>query len=150
MWAFASWRTSDDPLCDEGSPPALRTPALIRAPLAFKRRNIFPLSVDLPLAFRAGRPLKSAEEKRNTNAESQRRFRASRREELAALRRLARKNQMKQREEGSELRRDGPTPLDREKWTSYGVLSSRGFYRRPRASRKSWERCAPAAWRETR
>lgn len=90
-WAFAPWRTSDDPVFDEGSTPALRTLALIRAPFAFKRRNIFTPSVDLPLTLRAGRPAKSAEEKRKTNAERQRRFREARRRELAALRKLARK-----------------------------------------------------------
>jgi hypothetical protein len=90
-WAFARWRTSDDPIFDEGSTPALRMLALIRAPLAFKRRNIFTPSVDLPLALRAGRPVKSAEEKRKANAERQRRFREVRRAELTALRRLARK-----------------------------------------------------------
>ena len=90
-WAFAPWRISDDPIFDEGSTPALRTLALLRAPLAFKRRNIFTPSVDLPVALRAGRPTKSAEEKRQTNAERQRRFRELRRTELAALRKLARK-----------------------------------------------------------
>lgn len=90
-WAFAPWRASDDPIFDEGSTPALRTLALVRAPLAFKRRNIFTPSVDLPLALRAGRPTKSAEEKRKANAERQRRFRKARRDELAALRKLARK-----------------------------------------------------------
>jgi hypothetical protein len=95
-WAFAPWRTSEDPLFDEGSTRALRTLALVRAPLAFKRRNIFTPSVDLPLALRAGRPAKSAEEKRRTNAERQRRFREARRAELATLRKLARK-QAKQR-----------------------------------------------------
>lgn len=90
-WAFAPWRTSDDPVFDEGSTPALRTLALVRAPLAFKRRNIFTPAVDLPLALRAGRPAKSAEEKRKTNAERQRRFRQAKRTELAALRKLARK-----------------------------------------------------------
>ncbi|HYC69859.1 MAG TPA: hypothetical protein VEB66_01545 [Opitutaceae bacterium] len=90
-WAFAPWRTSSDPIFDEGSTPALRTLALVRAPLAFKRRNIFTPSVDLPLALRAGRPAKSAEEKRRTNAERQRRFREARRDELVALRKLARK-----------------------------------------------------------
>ena len=90
-WAFASWRTSDDPIFDEGSTPTLRTLALLRAPLAFKRRNIFTPSVDLPLALRAGRPVKSVEEKRKTNAARQRRFREVQRAELATLRRLARK-----------------------------------------------------------
>jgi hypothetical protein len=86
-WAFAPWRISDNPIFDEASSPTLRTLALVRAPLAFKRRNIFTPSVDLPLALRAGRPVKSDEEKRKTNAERQRRFRQARREELAALRR---------------------------------------------------------------
>lgn len=90
-WAFAPWRTSDNPIFDEGSTPALRALALIRAPLAFKRRNIFTPSVDLPLALRAGRPAKSVAEKRKTNTERQRRFRKARRAELAALRKLARK-----------------------------------------------------------
>jgi hypothetical protein len=85
-WAFAPWRTSDDPIFAEGDTPALRTLALVRAPLAFKRRNIFTPSVDLPLKLRAGRPAKSSEEKRKTNAERQRRFQRARRDELAALR----------------------------------------------------------------
>lgn len=91
-WAFAPWRTSDDPIFDEGSTPALRMLALVRSPLAFKRRNIYTPSVDLPLALRAGRPAKSAEEKRKANAERQRRFRQARRDELAILRKLARTN----------------------------------------------------------
>lgn len=90
-WTFAPWRTSEDPIFDEGSTPALRALALVRAPLAFKRRNIFTPSVDLPLTLRAGRPTKSAEEKRKANAERQRRYREARRDELAALRKLARK-----------------------------------------------------------
>lgn len=52
-WAFASWRIAEDPIFDEGSTPALRMLALIHSPLAFKRRNIFTPSVDLPLALRA-------------------------------------------------------------------------------------------------
>jgi hypothetical protein len=90
-WAFAPWRTSDDPIFDEGSGPALRLLALAHAPLAFKRRNIFTPKVDLPLALRAGRPTKSAAEKRETNARRQRRFRKARLAELSALRKLARK-----------------------------------------------------------
>jgi hypothetical protein len=91
-WAFASWRTSAEPLFDEGSTPALRMLALIQAPLAFKRRNIFTSSVDLPLALRAGRPAKSSEEKRQTNANRQRRFRQARRAELVALHKLAKRS----------------------------------------------------------
>lgn len=90
-WAFARWHTAEDPIFDEGSTPALRDLALVQAPLAFKRRNIFTHAVDLPLALRAGRPAKSAEEKRRTNAERQQRFRERRRAELAALRKLARR-----------------------------------------------------------
>ncbi len=90
-WAFTPWRTSDDPIFDEGSTPALRTLALVRAPLAFKRRNIFTPSVDLPLTLRAGRPPKTADEKRKSNAARQRRFRQARQDELAALRHLAHK-----------------------------------------------------------
>lgn len=55
---------------------------------AFRRHNIFTVSVDLPLCLRAGRPAKSVEEKRKTNAERQRRFRRARSEELAHLRLL--------------------------------------------------------------
>ena len=87
-----SWVSIPHPLFDESSTPALRIFALAGAPLAFRRRNIFTPSVDLPLALRPGRPTKSAEEKRKTNAERQRRFRAVRRDELAALRKIARKN----------------------------------------------------------
>jgi hypothetical protein len=90
-WAFAQWRTSHDPIFDEGSTPALRDLALVRAPVAFKRRNIFTHAVDLPLALRAGRPGKSADEKRRVNAERQRRFREKQCTELATLRKLVRK-----------------------------------------------------------
>lgn len=91
-WAFAPWRISDDPIFDEGSTAALRILALVRAPLAFKRRNIFTPSVDLPVTLRAGRPTKSSEEKRQANAERQRRFREKRRTELVVLRKLAQKH----------------------------------------------------------
>lgn len=92
-WAFAAERISADPIFDEGSDsPMLRALALAHAPAAFKRRNIFTPSVDLPLRLRAGRPTKSPEEKRKTNAERQRRFRQARLAELAALRKLARQS----------------------------------------------------------
>ncbi len=92
-WAFAPGRVAEDPVFDEGSDsPTLRALALAHAPAAFKRRNIFTPSVDLPLRLRAGRPTKSLEEKRKSNAERQRRFRKARLEELAALRKLARKS----------------------------------------------------------
>jgi hypothetical protein len=92
-WAFAPDRIAPEPSFDEDAgSPALRNLALAHAPLAFKRRNIFTPSVDLPLRLRAGRPGKTAEEKRRTNAERQRRFRTARRLELTALRILARKH----------------------------------------------------------
>jgi hypothetical protein len=91
-WALAPWRIANEPIFDEGSnSPGLRALALAHAPLAFKRRNIFTPSVDLPLRLRAGRPAKTAEEKRKNNAERQRRFRNARLLELASLRKLARK-----------------------------------------------------------
>ena len=94
-WAFAPWRTAAEPIFDETSAgPALRALALAHAPLAFKRRNIFTPSVDLPLSLRAGRPAKSVEEKRRTNAARQRRFRQARSEELTTLRKQARKQAM--------------------------------------------------------
>lgn len=91
-WAFAPNRIEPEPVFDGGAEsPELRIRALAFPPAAFKRRNIFTPSVDLPLRLRAGRPQKSAEEKRRTNAERQRRFRAARQQELARLRKLARK-----------------------------------------------------------
>ena len=74
---------------DESNSPALRALTLANAPLAFKRRNLYTDAVELPLRLRAGRPVKTAEEKRRVNAERQRRFRARRQAELAVLRRIA-------------------------------------------------------------
>lgn len=92
-WVFAPERIATDPIFDDGADsPTLRALALAHAPAAFKRRNIFTPSVDLPLRLRAGRPAKSLAEKRKNNAERQRRFRKARLEELAALRKLARKH----------------------------------------------------------
>ncbi len=91
-WAFAPERIAPEPVFDDGADsPTLRALALAHAPAAFKRRNIFTPSVDLPLRLRAGRPAKSLEEKRKNNAERQRRFRKARLEELAMLRQLVRK-----------------------------------------------------------
>lgn len=90
-WAYAGERVLPDPAFDEGADSAeLRALAVARSPAAFRRRNIFTPSVDLPLRLRAGRPTKSPEEKRKTNAERQRRFRKARQEELVRLRALAR------------------------------------------------------------
>lgn len=92
-WAFAPERIATDPIFDDGADsPMLRALALAHAPAAFKRRNIFTPSVDFPLRLRAGRPARSLAEKRKNNAEHQRRFRKARLEELAALRKLARKH----------------------------------------------------------
>ncbi len=60
--------------------------ALRDSPSAFKNRNLFTSKVDLPLRLRAGRPPVSAEQKRQKNAERQRRFRARRAGELELLR----------------------------------------------------------------
>lgn len=87
-WAFAPGRISTHPLFDAGSTKALRALSFVNSPLAFKRRNIFTPSVDLPLRLRAGRPTKSVEEKRKVNAARQRRFRRSRLNELKTLRAL--------------------------------------------------------------
>lgn len=89
-WAFSPKRISPEPLFDQsGDTPALRILALERAPIAFKRRNIFTPTVDMPLSLRVGRPVKSIEEKRRANADRQRRFRLARTAELKSLRLLA-------------------------------------------------------------
>jgi hypothetical protein len=64
--------------------------SLAHAPLAFKRRNIYTPSVDLPLSLHAGRPRKPQEEKKRSNAERQRRFRKKLQVELIELRKLVR------------------------------------------------------------
>jgi len=86
-WAEKRGRVAPEPwfAVDEAS-PRLRLIALRDSPVAFKKRNLFTATVDLPLALRAGRPVKSAEEKRRNNAERQRRFRARRQTELKQLR----------------------------------------------------------------
>jgi hypothetical protein len=91
-WAFLPRRIAAEPIFDEGTDNrTLRALALENAPLAFKRRNIFTPSVHLPVALRAGRPKKTAEEKRRANAQRQRRFRKARLDELSVLRKLVRK-----------------------------------------------------------
>jgi hypothetical protein len=95
-WAFEPGRIAAEPIFDEGSDNGkLRTLALQNAPFAFKRRNIYTPSVDFPLSLRAGRPVKSIEEKRRTNAERQRRFRKKRLKELSKLRKLVRRQAKK-------------------------------------------------------
>ena len=90
-WAFRPVRFLQAAYFDETvSTPTLRALALVQSPPAFKRRNLLTPAVDLPFALRAGRPAKTAEEKRRNNAERQRRFRAARKRELALLRRMTR------------------------------------------------------------
>lgn len=89
-WAFDPRRVAPTPWFAEEA-PALRALALARSPLPFKRRNLFTPSVELPLQLRAGRPAVSQEQKRQANAERQRRFRERRQLELARLRALVRR-----------------------------------------------------------
>ena len=84
-WANSPKRIAREPWFSTDRPLA-RARALRDSPPAFKNRNLFTDAVDLPLRLRAGRPPKSAEEKRRTNAERQRRFRARRALELDLLR----------------------------------------------------------------
>ncbi len=88
-WAFQAARVASKPwFSDVIGSASLREGALARSPLAFKRRNLYTYSAELPLRLRRGRPTKSAEQKRNSNAERQRRFRAKRNAELRKLREL--------------------------------------------------------------
>jgi hypothetical protein len=88
-WAFGPGRVAPLPWFADDT-PGLRALALIQSPLPFKRRNLFTPSVELPLRLRAGRPVKSLDEKRRANANRQRRFRKRRQRELAELRSLMR------------------------------------------------------------
>ncbi|MBI2814790.1 MAG: hypothetical protein HYX71_10945 [Opitutae bacterium] len=86
-WADKRGRVSPEPwFATDTASPRLRLIALRDSPVAFKKRNLFTATVDLPLALRAGRPAKSVEEKRRNNAERQRRFQAKRQAELKQLR----------------------------------------------------------------
>lgn len=86
-WADKRGRVSSEPWFATDATNARRRQLALRdSPAAFKKRNLFTPAVDLPLALRAGRPAKSAEEKRRNNAERQWRFRARRRAELKQLR----------------------------------------------------------------
>ena len=84
-WANSRKRIAPKPWFSTDS-PASRQRARRDSPPAFKKRNLFTESVDLPLRFGAGRPPKTIEEKRRTNAERQRRFRNRRAVELDLLR----------------------------------------------------------------
>jgi hypothetical protein len=73
-WARDPVRASPEPWFSVQSPDERRL-ALRDSPPAFKQRNLFTPRVDFPLRLRAGRPPKTVEEKRRTNAARQRRFR---------------------------------------------------------------------------
>jgi hypothetical protein len=90
LWSQQRTRVSPEPwfAIDERN-PVLRLGALRDSPAPFKNRNLFTPAVDLPLNLRAGRPTKTADEKRRANAERQARFRARRQAELVRLRALA-------------------------------------------------------------
>jgi hypothetical protein len=86
-WSLSPRRILKHPwFAEERSGPELRLIALRDSPSAFKRRNLYAAAVDLPLRLRAGRPRKSADELRRSNAERQRRFRERRALELELLR----------------------------------------------------------------
>lgn len=87
-WSDSPKRISPEPWFSTEHPESRRR-ALRDSPPPFKNRNLFTEKVDLPLRLRAGRPPKSAEEKRRANAERQRRFRARRNVELELLRQIA-------------------------------------------------------------
>jgi hypothetical protein len=89
-WAFDKNRVAQEPwFANEAGSRTSRILALKRSPLAFKRRNLYTPWVELPLELRAGRPIKSPIEKRQSNAARQRLFRERRKQELTALRNLA-------------------------------------------------------------
>lgn len=80
-WTKSSARISPKPWF-ASEIPAARRRALRESPSPFRDRNLFTDAVDLPLRLRAGRPPKTADEKRRTNADRQRRFRNRRALEL--------------------------------------------------------------------
>lgn len=80
-------RSSPEPwFAVTGDDPRLRIAALRDSPPAFKARDLYTPTVDLPLRLKAGRPAKTPEERRRANADRQRRFRARRQLQLALLR----------------------------------------------------------------
>lgn len=89
IWAEDAVRIAPEPWFSNES-RAERLLALRDSPPAFKNRNLFTPRVDLPLRLRAGRPAKTAEEKRRVNAARQRRFRNRRAVELELHRHTAR------------------------------------------------------------
>lgn len=83
-WCFDPARIATEPwFAADGR--RTRLLALRDTPPAFKRRNLFTASPDLPVRLSRGRPPVSAETKRAKNAERQRRFQARRRALLREL-----------------------------------------------------------------
>ena len=92
-WSRQRKRVSPEPwFAAKLSNPVLQLGAIRDSPAPFKNRNLFTPSVDLPLRLRAGRPSKTAVEKRRTNAQRQARFRARRQAELVRLRAMVGSN----------------------------------------------------------
>lgn len=90
-WTASKKRISPDPwFATETDDVGTRIAYLRDSPAPFKRRNLFTPSVELPLSLRPGRPTKTVDEKRRTNAERQRRFRERRSKEWKRLLRLTR------------------------------------------------------------
>lgn len=85
VWTKNVARVANQPWF-ESNTPALRMMALRDTPPAFKRRNLYTSTIDVPVRLAAGRPAVSAETLRANNAERQRRFRVRRQQELLALR----------------------------------------------------------------
>ncbi|MEY2878256.1 MAG: hypothetical protein RLZZ15_636 [Verrucomicrobiota bacterium] len=85
VWCASPRRIAREPWFSTDRPLS-RALALRDSPPAFKNRNLFTSRVDLPLRLRAGRPEKTADEKRLANAARQRRFRQRRALELHLLR----------------------------------------------------------------
>lgn len=108
-WSQQRTRVSPEPwFATEDCNPVLRLVALRDSPAPFKNRNLFTPVVDLPLNLRAGRPSKTADEKRRTNAERQARFRVRRQAELVRLRGLAgagRRDRLGLTTTGADIRR---------------------------------------------
>jgi len=84
-WTTTPARIARDPWF-ESATPALRLTALRDSPAAFKHRNLYTATVDIPVRLAAGRPPVPPERLRANNAARQRRFRHHRRAELDALR----------------------------------------------------------------
>ena len=86
-WAFDPSRTAQEPwFAPEAASRGLRFAALANPPLAFKRRNIYTSEVELTLRLHAGRPRKTEDQKRRSNAARQRRFSQRRKRQRRARR----------------------------------------------------------------